>query len=88
MPRLIPAEKRILRAKALIQKAKELPVPAEMGSANFAYVAEGKDLIRQARDMVKLIPYSPSATPDMKAEVAKIIEEAARVEKEIVHKHK
>lgn len=88
MPRLIPAEKRISRAKTLIQQAKNLPVPSEMGSANFAYVAEGKDLIRQARDLVKLIPYSPSATPEMKAEVAKIIEDAARVEKEIIHKRK
>ncbi len=86
MSRLIPASERIVRARALIQKARDLPVPAETGYRDFSYVANVKDLMQQARDMVKFIPYTPSATAEMKAEVAKINEETVQAEKEILHK--
>ena len=86
MPRLIPAAERITRARALVQKARETPVPTETGRFDLAYVAEVKGLLRQARDLVKFIPYTPSATPEMKKEVASIFEEADRAEKEILHR--
>jgi hypothetical protein len=85
MSRLILAAERIIRARALIQQARDLPVPAEGGRYNFTYVAEVKDLLRQARDLVKFIPNTPSATPEMKAEVARIFEEADQANQEILH---
>ena len=85
MSRLIPAAERIVRARALIQKARDLPVPAEGGRYDFSYIARVKDLLQQARDMVKFIPYSPTATPEMKATVSQIFQEADRANQEILH---
>lgn len=84
MARLIPAAERIRRAKDMIQQARELPVPPD-GRADFSYIAGVKDLLRQARDFVKFIPKSPSATDAMKADVASIFEETERVEHELLH---
>jgi hypothetical protein len=44
MPRLIPAAERIVRARALIRQARELPLPAEGGRGDFSYIAKVKDL--------------------------------------------
>jgi hypothetical protein len=85
MARTIPAAERISRAWSLIQKARDLPLPEDGGRGNFSYVAEVKDLMRQARDLVKFISYSPSASAEMKNEVTQIFEESKRVEKEILH---
>ncbi len=85
MSRLIPAAERIERARALIQQARQLPVPAETGKYDLSYIAQVKDLLRQARDLVKFIPYTPSATAEMKNEVKKIFEEADQANKEILH---
>ena len=85
MSRLIPAAERILRARALIQQARDLPVPAEGGRADFSYIANVKDLLRQARDLIKFIPMSPSATDEMKADVKKIYQEADQADQEILH---
>ncbi len=85
MARLIPAAERIRRANDLIHQARELPVPAEGGRGDFSYIANVKDLLRQARDLVKFIPKSPSATDEMKAEVAHIYEESERAEQELLH---
>jgi hypothetical protein len=86
MSRLIPASERITRARALIQKARDLPVPADTGPRDFSFVAQVKDLLQKARDLVKFIPYTPSATPEMKSEVAEINKEAELAEKEILHR--
>ena len=56
MAKLIPAAERIIRARALIQKAREFPIPPEGGRNDFSYIANVKDILRQARDMVKFIP--------------------------------
>lgn len=85
MSRLIPAAERIRRAHALIQQARDLPVPAESGKYDLSYIAQVKDLLQQARDMVKFIPYTPTATDEMKAEVKEIFAEADRANKEILH---
>lgn len=84
MSRLIPASERIARARALIQKAREIPVPTDTGPRDFSFVAQVKDLLQQARDLIKFIPYTPSATPEMKNEVAAINKEADLAEKEIL----
>ena len=86
MARLIPAAERIKRARALIQKARDLPNPAEPGMLDFAYIAEVKEILQQARDLIKFIPYTPTATAEMKAEVAEINREADQAEKEILRR--
>ena len=85
MAKLIPAAERIQRARALIQKARELPLPAEGGKYNFSYIAGVKDLLQQARDLVKFIPMTPSASAEMKEEVRKIYAEAEQADREILH---
>lgn len=84
MSKLVPAAERIVRARALIQKAREVPVPAELGKNDLSYIAQVKDLLRQARELVKLIPLSPSASAEMKEEVRKIFEESERANREIL----
>ncbi len=84
MSRTIPASERITRARALIQKARDVTVPAETGMYDLSYVAEVKGYLRQARDLIKFIPYTPSATEEMKAEVSKIMKDAEQAEKEIL----
>ncbi len=85
MARLIPAAERIVRARALIQQARDLPVPEEGGRNDFSYIAQVKALLQQARDLIKFIPMTPSATAEMKEQVKKIYEEAERANNEILH---
>ena len=85
MARLIPAAERIKKARALIEKARKTHVPPDGGRGDLAYVAQVKDLMRQARDMIKFLPYSPSTTPEMKQEVESIFAEATRAEMELLH---
>ena len=85
MSRTIPSAERIKRARALIQKARDLPVPAEGGKYNFSYIAQVKDLLQQARDLVKFIPLTPTATPEMKESVKQIYQEADQANREILH---
>ena len=61
-------------------------MPAEGGRGDFSYIANVKDLLRQAHDMIKFIPMSPSATDDMKADVKKIYQEAEQAEQELLHR--
>ena len=75
MARLITAAEKILRARELIQKARDYPVPPGAGKYDLSYMAQVKDLLRQAKDLVKFIPSQPSASPEMKTEVKKIFEE-------------
>ena len=86
MPRSISNRERIDQALVLIQKARELPALAELGRRDLAYVARVKDLLRQARDLIKFIHYSPSASPEIKDEVKIILIEMDQAEKEILHK--
>ena len=85
MSRLMPAAERIQRARALLQKARDLPVPAILGRNDFSYIAQVKAYLQDARDLIKFIPKTPSATAEIKAEVAKIFEEADQANREILH---
>jgi hypothetical protein len=85
MSKLIPAAERILRARALIQQAREFPLPPDSGRFDFSYRARVKDLLQQARDMVKFIPNTPTATAEMKAEVKNIYTEADQADRDILH---
>jgi hypothetical protein len=84
MSRLIPAAERIVRARTLIQKARDLPVPAEGGRFDFSYIAQVKAILQQARDLVKFISYTPSAAAEMKEEVKKVFQEADQANREIL----
>jgi hypothetical protein len=82
---MIPAAERVVRARLLIQKARDLPVPLESGRHDFSYIAQVKDLMQQARDLVKFIPYTAGVSAEMKDEVKKIFEETQQAEREILH---
>jgi hypothetical protein len=85
MAKLIPAAERIVRARKLIQYARQLPVPSEMGRKDFSYIAQVKDILRQSKDMVKFISMTPTATPEMKADVKKIFQEVEDAERKILY---
>ncbi|MBL8076796.1 MAG: hypothetical protein JNM55_02455 [Anaerolineales bacterium] len=85
MAKLIPAAERIVRARKLIQQAHDLPVPEGMGRKDFSYIANVKDLLRQAKDMVKFISMTPTATMEMKADVKRIYEEMEEAERKILY---
>jgi hypothetical protein len=84
MAKMIPAAERIVRARRIIQQARDLPVPAEHGRSDFSYIAQVKALLQQARDLVKFIPDTPSATAEIKSEARKILQEADQANKEIL----
>ena len=84
MAKLIPAAERIIRARALIQKARELPVPPESGRNDFSYIANVKDILRQARDLVKVISMTAVVSAEMKEEVKKVYQEAEQADREIL----
>ncbi len=75
---------KIAKARQLIQKARDLPLPAEGGRHDFSYIAQVKDILRQARDLVKFIPMQPSATPEIKEEVQRVLAEADQANREIL----
>lgn len=85
MSRLIPAIERLNRARLLIQKARDLPVPVEGGRYNFSYIAQVKAFLQDARDLVKFIPKTPSATAETKQQVSRIFQEADLANQEILH---
>lgn len=85
MAKLIPASERILRARKLIEQARALPVPTEgLGKSDFTYIANVRDVLRQAKDMVKFIPQTAGVSAEMKEEVKKIYAEVEQAEKEIL----
>jgi len=57
----------------------------EGGKYNFSYVAQVKALLQDARDLIKYIPKTPSATVEIKAQVSQILQEADRANQEILH---
>lgn len=86
MPKLIPAAERVVRARKLIQQARELPVPqGGLGKSDFSYIAQVKDLLRQARDLVKFIPQTAGVSAEMKEEVRKIYEEIEQANRDILY---
>jgi hypothetical protein len=85
MARLILAIERLQRARDLIQKARDLPIPLEGGKYNFSYIAQVKALLQDARDLVKFIPKTPSATVEVKEQVSQIFREADLANQEILH---
>jgi ABC-type branched-subunit amino acid transport system substrate-binding protein len=86
MAKLIPAADRIARARKLIQQARDLPVPSTgLGKSDFSYIATVKDLLRQAKDMVKFIPQTAGVSVEMKEEVKRVYEEVEQANREILY---
>ena len=85
MAKMIPAAERIIRARQLIQEAREFPVPSELGKNDLSYIAGVKDLLRQARDLVKFIPQTAGVSAEMKEEVKKIYEEIEQSNRQILY---
>lgn len=86
MAKLIPAEERIKRARKLIQQARDLPVPTTgLGKSDFSYIANVKDILRQAKDMVKFIPQTAGISAEMKDEVKKIYKEIEQADRELLY---
>jgi hypothetical protein len=86
MPKLIPATERLTRARQFIQQARDLPVPTTgLGKSDFSYIATIKDLMRQAKDMVKFIPQTAGVSVEMKEEVKKVYEEIEQATREILY---
>ncbi len=86
MVRLIPATERLIRARRLIQQARELSVPSTgLGRSDFSYIAQVKDLFRQAKDMVKFIPQTAGVSAEMKEEVERIYEEVERATRDLLY---
>lgn len=85
MSHFIPAAERIQRARLLIQKARDLPMPVQGGKYDFSYIAQVKAFLQDARDLVKFIPKTPSATAEIKEQVSKLFLEADQADREILH---
>lgn len=86
MPKLIPAAERLVRARKLIQQARDLSVPTTgLGKSDFSYIASVKDLLRQAKDMIKFIPQTAGVSVEMKEEVKKIYEEIEQANRDILY---
>ena len=85
MAKLIPTTERITRARKLIQQARDLPVPTTgLGRSDFSYMAQVKDLMRQAKDLIKFIPQTAGVSTEMKEEVKKVYEEIELATKDIL----
>ena len=86
MPKLIPATERLARARKLIQQARDLPIPTTgLGKSDFSYIANVKDLMRQAKDMIKFIPQTAGVSAEMKEEVKKVYDEVEQATREILY---
>lgn len=86
MAKLIPATERITRARKLVQQARDLPVPTTgLGRSDFSYMAQVKDLMRQAKDLIKFIPQTAGVSIEMKEEVKRVYEEIEQATKDILY---
>ena len=86
MPKLIPATERLTRARNLIQKARDLPVPQTgLGKSDFTYIANIKDLMRQAKDLIKFIPQTAGVSVEMKAAVKEVYAEIEQAQRDILY---
>ena len=84
MAKLITPTERIVKARKIIQQAREIPVPETVGWEYFSYTAQVKDTLRKAFELVKLISYSPSTPAEVKAEAKAVIDEISAAETEIL----
>ncbi len=75
MPKPRSAAERIIRARRLIEQARRLPLPPGLGRNDLSYIAQVRDLLRQARDLIKFLPQTAGVSEEIKQEVKKIYAE-------------
>jgi len=86
MPKTKTTAERIERARDLIQKARNLPVPSTgLGKSDLSYIAQVKDFLRQAKDMVKFIPQTAGISTEIKEDVKRVFEEIKQADREILY---
>jgi hypothetical protein len=86
MAKMILATERVIRARKLIQQARELPVPQSgLGKSDFSYIASVKDILRQAKDMVKFIPQTAGVSAEMKEDVQRVYDEIEQANRDILY---
>jgi hypothetical protein len=86
MSKVLTTEERFAKARVLMKKAGEIPGPAEAGWESLNYVANVKDTLRQARDLLKFLPQTAGVTPQQKKEALDLMQEIVDTEKAILHK--
>ena len=86
MPKPLTPRQRLDQAKEFIQKAREVPKPPGLGYRDLSFVAQVKDLLRRARDLVKFLQYSPSLDGETRSEYDAIMDEIVQADKEILHR--
>lgn len=84
MSKTLTPTARITKARQFIQQAREIPIPESAGWDYFSYTAQVKDALKKAFELVKLIQYSPSTPPEVKAEARALIDSLPAIEKEIL----
>lgn len=86
MSKSLSHAERLERARTLIQKAREAPVPpqSEGGKNNFSFIAGIKALLQDARDLVKFLPQTAGVTEEVKEQVRKIYAEIEAADREIL----
>jgi len=86
LAKTLTTEERFKKARILIQKAHEIPAPADSGWESLSYAASVKDTLRQARDLLKFLPQTAGVPVDQKQEALALMQEIAEEEKKILHK--
>lgn len=84
MAKILTPTMRIEKARRLIQEAREIPVPVNVGWDFLSYTAQVKDKLKQAFELLKLMKHTVSASQAEKEEATAVIQEAADAEKEIL----
>lgn len=85
MTKLITAAERIEKARGFIEKAQKLERSEEAGWLDFSYTAQVKDLLRQAKEMIKFIGYTSGVAAETKEDAKRVFEEITAAEKELLH---
>lgn len=86
MSRLIPNGERLKKASELIRQARDVPTGSNGAFLDLSYVAQVKDLLRQARDLVKFISFSPSADAETKQKTRDLIRDLEETEKVLLRR--
>ena len=85
MSRLITASERIAKARGLILQARALERSQEIGWQDFSYTAQVKDIMRQARELLKFIAYTSGISSAVKEEAKLVQSEIDEAEQELLH---
>lgn len=79
------AAERIEKARQLIQEARDVHVPSAGGKYDFNYLVKVKAKLREARELVKLIPLRVGVSDEIKEQALQVREEADRADQDIFH---